>query len=92
METWFTLPEYKAVIEPPPKWKMAIVAFIAAYAISALSRSILPPFIGSWPLLIQAIVYTGILVVLLTFVTMPKLSLLLRRWLYSENANNHLGR
>ena len=30
LETWFTLPESKAIVAPP-KWKMAIITFIAAY-------------------------------------------------------------
>ena len=35
LETWFTLPYLKAIVAPP-KWKMAIVTFIAAYGISSL--------------------------------------------------------
>ena len=47
LETWFTLPDLKTLIQSPPRprWKMAIVIFFAAYAISSLSRSILNPFI-----------------------------------------------
>ena len=37
LETWFTLPDLKAIV-PPPKWKMAIVAFIGAYCISCSLR------------------------------------------------------
>jgi len=43
METWFTLPGLKAII-PPPKWKMAIVAFIGANCISLLASFILRTF------------------------------------------------
>lgn len=36
LETWFTLPHLKNVVaQPPPRWKMAIVVFIAVYAISS---------------------------------------------------------
>jgi len=45
METWFTLPDLKTIV-PPPRWKMAIVVFIAAYGISSLSRYILTPYLG----------------------------------------------
>jgi antibiotic biosynthesis monooxygenase (ABM) superfamily enzyme len=35
LETWFMLPNLKTLSQsPPPKWKMAIVVFIAAYIIS----------------------------------------------------------
>ena len=56
---------------PPPRWKMAMVIFFAAYAISSLSRSILNPFIGQWPTLGNAVIYTAILVVLLTYFALP---------------------
>ncbi|MGB7956516.1 MAG: hypothetical protein WCF23_21290, partial [Candidatus Nitrosopolaris sp.] len=40
LETWFYLPNLKT-IGAPPKWKMAIVSFIAAYSISLVAHSIL---------------------------------------------------
>jgi antibiotic biosynthesis monooxygenase (ABM) superfamily enzyme len=61
---------------------MAIVIFFAAYAISSLSRSILNPFIGQWPMLGNAVIYTAILVVLLTYFALPIVNRLLRHWLY----------
>jgi uncharacterized protein len=33
LETWFVLPDLKTVVLPP-RWKMAIVVFIAAYTTS----------------------------------------------------------
>ena len=48
LETWFTLPELKTLTQsPPPRWKMAIVIFFAAYAISSVSRYILGPLVGT---------------------------------------------
>jgi len=83
LETWFTLPQLKNVVaQSPPRWKMAIVVFIAVYAISSLTRSILNPFIGQWPILSNTVIYTAILVVSLTYFAMPIMSRLLRRWLY----------
>ncbi len=61
IETWFTLPDLKTMV-PPPRWKMAIVVFIAAYGISSLSRYILTPYLGEWPILSSTIIFTGILV------------------------------
>ena len=40
LETWFYLPNLKT-IGAPPKWKMAIVSFIAAYSISLVAHYIL---------------------------------------------------
>ena len=44
LETWFALPDLTVVA--PPRWKMTIVVFIAAYTIISLSRSILNPLLG----------------------------------------------
>ncbi|MFL6364965.1 MAG: hypothetical protein ACJ719_07145 [Nitrososphaeraceae archaeon] len=83
LETWFTLPDLKTLSQSPPaRWKMAIVIFFAAYAISAISRYILNPFTGQWPLLGNAVIYTAILVISLTYFALPIANRLLRRWLY----------
>jgi uncharacterized protein len=83
METWFTLPDLKAIVAPP-KWKMAIVSFIGAYGISLLAQYILGLYLGQSPLLTN-ILMTIILVLGLTYFAMPILSRLLRRWLYPRN-------
>lgn len=83
LETWFNLPGLKT-IAPPPKWKMAIVAFIGAYCISSLAQYILSSLLGQQRLLINLFM-TIILVIGLTYCAMPLLSRLLRRWLYSKS-------
>ena len=86
LETWFTLPDLKTLSQsPPPRWKMAIVIFFAAYAISSVSRYILTPLIGQWPLLGNAVIYTAILVVSLTYFALPIGNRLLRHWLYPRS-------
>ena len=83
LETWFNLPNLET-IEAPPKWKMAIVSFIAAYSISLVAHYILSIYLGQRPLLTE-ILMTIILVIGLTYFAMPLLSRLLRRWLYPKN-------
>jgi len=86
LETWFTLPDLKTLTQsPPPKWKMAIIIFFAAYAISSVSRYILSPFIGEWPIHGNGIIYTAILVVSLTYFALPTANRLLRHWLYPRS-------
>jgi antibiotic biosynthesis monooxygenase (ABM) superfamily enzyme len=83
LETWFTLPDLKTLSQsPPPKWKMAIVIFIAAYAISSVSRTILNPFLGEWPIFDNAVIYTAILVISLTYFALPIVNKIFRHWLY----------
>jgi len=86
LETWFTLPEMKTLCQsPPPKWKMAIVIFVAAYAISSISRIILNPFLGDWPTLDNNLIYTAILVASLTYFALPIMNRLFRHWLYTRS-------
>ena len=86
LETWFTLPDLNTLSQsPPPRWKMAIVIFFAAYAISSVSRYILNPFTEQWPLFGNAVIYTAILVVSLTYFALPIANRLLRRWLYPSS-------
>jgi uncharacterized protein len=82
METWFSLSGTK--VQPPPKWKMFIVTVLAAYAVSLISRLLLGPCVGDWPLFDSNLIFTIILVATLTYVVMPRLSSLLRKWLYPE--------
>jgi uncharacterized protein len=82
LETWFSVPDLKAIV-PPPRWKMAIVAFIGAFCISSIARYILGLYIGLSPLLTNLLMNI-ILVLGLTYLMMPILSKLLRRWLYPK--------
>ena len=66
LETWFMLPDLKTVV-PPPRWKMAIVVFIAA-------RSFLSPLLSEWPLIASTVIITTILVVSLTYIVLPAFS------------------
>src|SRR6476620_9970240 len=83
LETWFTLPDSKAIV-PPPKWKMAIVAFIGAYSISSVAGYVLSVLLGQQMLLFNLFMNI-ILVIGLTYLAMPLLSRLLRRWLYPKS-------
>jgi len=84
LETWFAIPDLKANVPPPPKWKMAIVAFIGAYSLSLVAGYVLILLLGQQPLLFNLFM-TIILVIGLTYFAMPLLSRLLRRWLYPRN-------
>lgn len=87
LETWFNFPDVNTISSPPPKWKMAIVVFIAAYTISLSSQSILRPIIGQQqqlPLAITNLIYVSIMVISLPFFAMSIMSRLLKRWPYSN--------
>jgi antibiotic biosynthesis monooxygenase (ABM) superfamily enzyme len=80
LETWFALPGRTA--PAPPKWKMAVVTFAAIYPLALLANVVLAPRTAAWPLLFRPIAFAGVLVPLMTWIVMPRLTRLLRRWLY----------
>lgn len=78
---WFTLPD-KPHAKPPTKPKMALVTFLGVYPLTAL----LPPFfkklLPAWHPLLLNVLVTGLVVASLTWVVMPFLTKLFRRWLF----------
>jgi antibiotic biosynthesis monooxygenase (ABM) superfamily enzyme len=80
METWFSLPDRS--VHAPPRWKMALVTFAGVYPLSLILQVTAVPVAKAWPLPLRGLVFPAILVPLLTYLIMPGLSRLLRRWLY----------
>ena len=82
LESWFTLPGAVATIAPP-KWKMATVTgstvWVMGLGLGPLVREPLSTFL---PAPVVALIATGVMVVLLTWIVMPQLTKLLRKWLF----------
>jgi len=69
---------------PPPRWKMAIVTWLAVFpAVSIMSR-LLSPILQGWPPLAITAVVVSVVVVLLTWLVMPWLTGVLRFWLHKQ--------
>lgn len=81
LETWFTLPGLPAPRMAPPKWKMALVTWVALLPQVIILAFALAPI--GLPFLLNAAVSTAIPVVMLTWVVMPNLTRLLYAWLYA---------
>ena len=81
LETWFALPGQRAVI-PPPRWKMALVTVLGVWPVSLLVPWLLNPMINGLPSPLQALFVAVGIVILLTWVVMPVLVRILKRWLY----------
>lgn len=94
LETWFDVGGGTAMV-PPPRWKMAVLASAAIFPLVVLvslalgwiasGRAYLgvPVTLGS-DYLARALITSITLVVLMTWVAMPVLSRLAKRWLYPE--------
>ncbi|MFE9120738.1 antibiotic biosynthesis monooxygenase [Streptomyces sp. NPDC007172] len=80
METWFAKPGETR--PAPPRWKMAISSGLAIFPISLLGNAVLGPYVAGLPLVPRTAVFTVLFSVLMTYVAMPNMSRLLRRWLH----------
>ncbi|MER8007970.1 MULTISPECIES: antibiotic biosynthesis monooxygenase [unclassified Streptomyces] len=80
METWFSLPG--TTVRSPPRWKMVLTTFLGAYPFTLLIQWLVTPRTAGWPLLLRAAVFPLVLLPVLTYLIMPRLSRLLRLWLY----------
>ena len=81
LETWFTVPGQHAPPVPPPRWKMALVTWLALLPQALLLGQVIP---ASLPVLVRVSLATAIPVAMLTWVLMPRLTKLLYGWLYAR--------
>lgn len=79
LEAWF-----RTGRSLPPRWKMAIATLCGVYPTSIALSLTLSEFVRTWPLLAQSLVFSAVMVVLLTWVVMPTVTRMLRGWLHSE--------
>ncbi|MBD2257986.1 antibiotic biosynthesis monooxygenase [Pseudanabaena sp. FACHB-2040] len=82
LETWFSLPN-KLLRTPPPRYKMALVTWLAVFTTLAILSRLLAPLLSRLPVLLNQLITTGLVVALLTYLIMPRLTRLFRKWLYS---------
>ncbi|MBT3322280.1 MAG: antibiotic biosynthesis monooxygenase [Anaerolineae bacterium] len=83
LEYWFTLP--KAPLEtPPPRYKMAIVTFLALFPTINLVNFILNPLLEVLNLqgIFQMAITVMVTVTLMTYLIMPMMTRLFASWLY----------
>jgi uncharacterized protein len=82
LETWFKLPGGNVPpMKPPPRWKMWLVSVVAVYPLVLTFQALLVPSMTGLPLPLKALSFPLVLLTLMTFVVMPVVTRLLRRWL-----------
>lgn len=84
---WFSLPGQNPV-KPPPKYKMAIVAWLAIFPLITLIAGLLGPWLGQFPLIPRNLMTTVVVTLLMTYVLMPGLTRLLAFWLFPKRDRN----
>lgn len=70
LEAWFDLPGPR----PPPRWKMAVLTWLAIYPLILLLSFVLAPWIAELPLPVRVAITAGILVPTMTWIMMPWLT------------------
>jgi len=81
LETWFTLPN-KSMKAPPPRYKMALVTWLGVFFTISILNRFLVPLLSGLPALLTSLMITGLTVILLTYLVMPRLTQIFRKWLY----------
>jgi hypothetical protein len=80
LETWFAMPGRTA--PAPPRWKMFLVTLAAIVPLVLLMNVLVLPVLSGWPMLARVLVFSGTLTGLMTWVVMPRITRLFRRFLY----------
>lgn len=83
LETWFTLPGEPART-PPPRWKMALLTWLALSPVILLIMAAGGSFLDGLPLVPRVYASAGLSVLLMTWVVMPRVTTVLWKWLYPE--------
>lgn len=81
LETWFELPK-RPQRSPPKRYKMALLTWLAVFVTLTIVSRILSPIFALLPDLLAQPIAIGIVVWLLTYAIMPRLTRLFHRWLY----------
>jgi hypothetical protein len=85
IETWFTLPG-KSPPTPPPRYKMAILTWLAVYVLISILNRILAPITAGLPIWLHLAIATALTITLMTYIVMPQITRLFHRWLYPKSA------
>lgn len=67
---------------PPSKYKTAFVTWIGVFICVSLVGYFLAPYLAGLPYLLRQAILTGLVVILLAYVVMPRLTRLFSKWLY----------
>ncbi len=86
LETWFTLPG-QSTITPPPRYKMALVSWLAVYPLITAISTLLQNELNPLPIAARTLVITTIAIPTMTYLIMPHMTRLFAWWLYPAKPN-----
>jgi antibiotic biosynthesis monooxygenase (ABM) superfamily enzyme len=65
----------------PPRYKLALVTWLGAYALITLVLAVLGPAMASWPLPLRTLLLSTVMVSALTWLVVPTLTRIFRGWI-----------
>ena len=68
----------------PPKYKTAFVTWIGVFLCVSVLGYFLAPYLSGLPYLLRQAIMTGLVVILLAYVVMPRLTRLFHEWLHKK--------
>jgi uncharacterized protein len=83
LETWFTLPN-RPGLAPPPRYKMFILTWATIFILINLMNRFVVPLLTSLAPWLATLIVTGLMVFLITYVVMPRITKLFAKWLYPK--------
>jgi uncharacterized protein len=83
LETWFTLPSQPS-LPPPARYKMVIITAMAIFVLLNLANLFIVPFLSALPPLLRTLVVVLLMVSIMTYAVMPRLTKLFAGWLYPQ--------
>jgi hypothetical protein len=84
LEYWFTVPEHPG-ISPPPRYKMAVVTWLALFPLVIVVPPFIVYFLAAVPWWVQIMVVAAIMVLVMTYVVMPLMTRIFSFWLYRRD-------
>ncbi len=69
---------------PPPKYKTALVTWLGVFICSSILGYFLAPRLVFLPYLLRQAIMTGLVVILLAYIVMPRLTRLFSKWLHGS--------
>jgi uncharacterized protein len=83
LETWFTVPG-RPDTPPPPPYKMALLTWVTIFPLITLVVVVLGPLLEGLALVPRLAITTAVTVPIMTWLVMPRVTRLLRGWLYPD--------
>jgi uncharacterized protein len=66
----------------PPRWKQAVITWLAVYPALTVTLAALGPFMETWPLPLRTLLVTLLLVPIVVYVIVPLLNRVFRGWMF----------